>query len=108
MADRPRQRGAGGATEKRVMRMRGRRAACWILLLPVCAGILLVSIIPARGDSGQASVSPYRELVKVMFTSGLFDVDLSRASKADTGAVRAQLEKHLGRQLTEDEAGRLQ
>src|SRR5229473_7635752 len=97
-----------GATEKRVMRMRSRRAACWILLLPVCAGILLVSVIPARGDSDQASVSPYRELVKVMFTSGLFDVGLSRASKADTGAARAQLEKHLGRQLTEDEAGRLQ
>ncbi len=90
------------------MRMRGRRAACWILLLPVCAGILLVSVIPARGDSDQASVSPYRELVKVMFTSGLFDVGLSRASKADTSAVRAQLEKQLGRQLTEDEVGRLQ
>ena len=90
------------------MRMRRRIAACWILLIPVCAGILLVSVIPARADSDQASVSPYRELVKVMFTSGSFDVGLSRASKADTSAVRAQLEKHLSRQLTEDEAGRLQ
>ncbi len=90
------------------MRMRSRIAACWTLLIPVCVGILFVSVIAACGDSGQVSVSPYRELVKVMFTSGLFDVGLSRASKADTGAARAQLEKHLGRQLTEDEAGRLQ
>jgi hypothetical protein len=97
-----------GATEKRVMRMRSRMAACWTLLIPACAGIMLVSVIPACGDSGQASMSPYRELVKVMFTSGLFDVGLSRASKADTGALRAQLEQHLGRPLTDDETGRLQ
>ena len=94
--------------EKRMMRMRGRLPACWTRLVPVCAGLLLISVIPARGDNGQASVSSYRELVKVVFTSGLFDVGLSRASKADTSAVRAQLEKQLGRQLTEDEGGRLQ
>ncbi len=91
-----------------MMRMQGRLTACWTRLVPVCAGLLLISVIAARGDSGQASVSPYRELVKVVFTSGLFDVGLSRASKADTSAVRAQLEKQLGRQLTEDEGGRLQ
>ncbi len=67
------------------MRMRSRMAACWTLLIPVCAGILFVSVIAACGDSGQVSVSPYRELVKVMFTSGLFDVGLSRASKATDG-----------------------
>src|SRR5712692_2674537 len=94
--------------EKRMMRMRGRLTACWTRLVPVCAGLLLISVIPVRGDSGQASVSPYRELVKVVFTSGLFDVGLSRASKADSSAVQAQLEKQFGRQLTEDERGRLQ
>ncbi len=90
------------------MGMRGRLTACWTRLVPVCAGLLLISGIPARGAGEQASVSPYRELVKVVFTSGMFDVGLSRASKADTSAVRAQLEKQLGRPLTDDEGGRLQ
>jgi hypothetical protein len=91
-----------------MMRMRGRLTACWARLAPVCAGLLLISVVPVRGDSGEASVNPYRELVKVVFASGLFDVGLSRASKADTAAVRTQLEQQLGRQLTEDEGGRLQ
>jgi hypothetical protein len=56
-----------GATEKQLMRLRSRMAACWTLLIPVCAGMLLVSVIPACGESGQASLSPYRDLVKVMF-----------------------------------------
>lgn len=88
------------------MGMRGRMVACWILLLPVWAGLLLVSVISARGANGQAS--PYRQLVKVMFASGVFDLGLSRASQADTSAVRAQLEQQFGRQLTDDEVKRLQ
>ncbi len=90
------------------MRTRGQMIACWTPLVPVCAGLLLVSVIPARGYSEQASVSPLRDLVKVVFTSGLFDAGLSRAATADTSAVRAQLEKQLRRPLTEDEGGRLQ
>jgi len=62
--------------------------------------------VPARAD--QASANPFRELVKVVVTSGLFDVGLSRASKADTSAVRAQLEKQLGRPLSQAEGERLQ
>jgi len=90
------------------MRMRSRTTVCWTPLVLVCAGLLLVSVTPVRGDSDQASVSPFRDLVKVIFTSGLFDAGLSRTATADTSAVRAQLEKHLGRQLTDDEGGRLQ
>src|SRR5262252_6200859 len=83
-----------------------RTAAFWTLFVAVYAGTLLFSVVAARAD--QASANPFRELVKVVVTSGLFDVGLSRASKADTSAVRAQLEKQLGRPLSQAEGERLQ
>lgn len=68
---------------------------------------LAVQFVAASSD-GQNEAPEARELARLMFTSGLFDVVMIQAGGAATKVVKAGMEGRLGRPLSEDEARRLE
>jgi hypothetical protein len=73
-----------------------------LLILSLAGGLLTASLTAAQNDSLEA-----REIASLLFTSNMVLVS-HEATKANTAAVKASLEGQVGRQLSEDEARRLE
>ncbi len=80
-----------------------RRHATIVLPLALTLGLLWGAPAAAQGEPREAY-----ELARLIFTSGTFDALMQQAGKIGSQVVRAGIEGRVQRQLTEDEASRLQ
>ena len=74
-----------------------------LVILSLAGGLLTASLTAAQDDSLEA-----REIASLLFTSDSFDPVFSQAAKVGTSIMKVGLEGRLGRQLSEDEARRLE